>query len=238
MIEVTVWLAFAAGVISFLSPCVFPLVPAYLAQLTGTTVSDNKIIAERSLIFSRSIGFIIGFSLIFMILGASSTFIGELFAGNRKLFEQIGGIIIVVFGLQMMGIISIRALLSEKRIAVKPRMSTSFASSVLLGFLFGMGWSPCIGLALSSILILASDAGTMWKGMFLLAIYSLGLGVPFLLVSLIWSKSLDKLRKMNKWLPAIQKTGGAVMVVLGILLFTGHFNLLSSYLARYVPFGI
>lgn len=238
MIEVTVWLAFAAGVISFLSPCVFPLVPAYLAQLTGTTVSDNKIIAERSLIFSRSIGFIIGFSLIFMILGAASTFIGELFAGNRKLFEQIGGIIIVVFGLQMMGIISIRALLSEKRIAVKPRMSTSFASSVLLGFLFGMGWSPCIGLALSSILILASDAGTMWKGMFLLAIYSLGLGVPFLLVSLIWSKSLDKLRKMNKWLPAIQKTGGAVMVVLGILLFTGHFNLLSSYLARYVPFGI
>ncbi len=238
MIEVTVWLALAGGVISFLSPCVFPLVPAYLAQLTGTTVSDNKIIAERSLIFSRSIGFIIGFSLIFMILGASSTFIGELFAGNRKLFEQIGGIIIVVFGLQMMGIISIRALLSEKRIAVKPRMSTSFASSVLLGFLFGMGWSPCIGLALSSILILASDAGTMWKGMFLLAIYSLGLGVPFLLVSLIWSKSLDKLRKMNKWLPAIQKTGGAVMVVLGILLFTGHFNLLSSYLARYVPFGI
>lgn len=238
MIEVTIWLAFAAGVISFLSPCVFPLVPAYLAQLTGATVADNKVSAEKGLILSRSIGFIIGFSMIFMILGASSTFIGELFTGNRKLFEQIGGIIIVIFGLQMMGVISIRMLLSEKRISVKPKKSTNFFGSILLGFLFGTGWSPCIGLALSSILILASDAGTMWKGMFLLAIYSLGLGVPFLIVALLWSKSLDKMKKVNKWLPIIQKTGGGILVALGILLFTGHFSLLSSYLARFVPFGI
>ncbi len=236
--EVTIWLAFAAGVISFLSPCVFPLVPAYLAQLTGASIADNQVGADRALILSRSIGFIIGFSLIFMILGASSTFIGELFTGNRKLFEQLGGIIIAVFGLQMMGVISIRMLLSEKKINAKPKKTANFANSVLLGFLFGTGWSPCIGLALSSILILAGSAGTMWKGMFLLAIYSLGLGVPFILVALLWSKSLNKMRKLNKWLPIIQKFGGGVMVALGILLFTGQFSLISSYLARFVPFGI
>ena len=116
MAEVTIWLAFLAGVVSFLSPCIFPLVPAYLAQLTGTNIADNQVGADRKLILSRSIGFVIGFTTIFLLLGASSTFIGQAFWSNRQLFEQIGGIIIFVFGLQMMGIISIRMLISEKRI--------------------------------------------------------------------------------------------------------------------------
>lgn len=238
MSEVTIWLAFFAGVVSFLSPCVFPLIPAYLAQLTGTDIANNQVGANRKLILSRSIGFIIGFTIIFLLLGASSTLIGQAFWSNRQLFEQIGGIIITVFGLQMMGIISIRMLLSEKKISVKPRKSASFANSVLLGFLFGTGWSPCIGLVLTSILYLASQADTMWAGMSMLFIYSIGLGVPFLAVALLWSRSLDKMRRLNKWLPTIQKFSGGIMVAFGILLFTGQFSVISAYLARFVPFSI
>lgn len=238
MAEVTIWLAFLAGIISFLSPCIFPLVPAYLAQLTGTTITNNQIMANRSLILSRSIGFISGFTIIFLLLGATSTFIGDIFWSNRQLFERIGGIIIVVFGLQMAGIISIRMLLTEKRYTPKPKKTTSFASSVLLGFLFGSGWSPCIGLVLSSILYLASQAETMWSGMFMLLVYSLGLGIPFMIVALVWSRSLDKMRSLNKWLPTIQKASGWIMVALGVMLFTGQFSVLSAYLARFIPFGI
>ncbi|MED3648851.1 cytochrome c biogenesis CcdA family protein [Halalkalibacterium halodurans] len=238
MVEVTIWLAFFAGVVSFLSPCVFPLVPVYLAQLTGTQISGNEITADRKLILMRSLGFILGFTSIFIFLGASSTFIGQLFWGNRQLFEQIGGIIITVFGLQMMGVISIRMLLSEKRLQAKPRQSASFANSVLIGFLFATGWTPCIGLVLGAILILAGDANTMWSGMSMLFVYSMGLAIPFFLVALLWSRSLHKVRKLNKWLPTIQKGSGVVMVALGVLLFTGQFSTIAAYLARFNPFGI
>ncbi|MEB1808003.1 MAG: cytochrome c biogenesis CcdA family protein [Bacillaceae bacterium] len=238
MTEITIWLAFFAGVISFLSPCVFPLVPAYLAQLTGTSVSDNQVQADRSLILSRSIGFIIGFTIIFVMLGASSTFIGRIFLENQQLIQQIGGIVIVVFGLQMAGIISISMLLSEKRFKNTPKKSTSFANSVFFGLFFGAGWSPCIGLVLSSILLLAMESETMFKGMFMLFIYSMGLGVPFILVALLWSRSLDKLRKLNRILPKIQKASGYLLIILGILLFTGKFAAIAAYLTRFQLFNL
>ncbi|WP_100406551.1 cytochrome c biogenesis CcdA family protein [Bacillus solitudinis] len=238
MTEVTIWLAFLAGVVSFLSPCIFPLVPAYLAQLTGSSIENNRVAAQRRIILSRSIGFISGFTIIFLLLGASSTFIGQAFWNNRQLFEQIGGIFITVFGLQMMGVISIRMLLREKKIPAKPKKTASFVNSVLLGFLFGTGWSPCIGLVLTSILILAGQSETMWTGMFMLLIYSFGLGLPFIGVALLWSRSLDKMRRLNKWLPKIQQVSGGVMVALGILLFTGKFSVLSAYLARFIPFNL
>ncbi|WP_026672482.1 cytochrome c biogenesis CcdA family protein [Alkalihalobacterium bogoriense] len=236
--EVTIWLAFLAGVVSFLSPCVFPLVPAYLAQLTGSTVSNNQIQANRGIILSRSVGFIIGFTIVFLLLGATSTFIGQFFAENRKLVEQVGGIIITVFGLQMAGVISIQTLLREKKISHSPKKSGSFLGSVLLGFLFATGWSPCIGLVLTAILTLSSTAETMFLGMSLLFIYSMGLGLPFLLVALIWSRSLNKMKKINRHLPTIQKASGYIMVVLGILLFTGQFFVISAYLSRFIPFGL
>lgn len=236
--EISIWLALGAGIVSFLSPCIFPLVPAYLAQLTGTTISDNRIHADRKMILTRSIGFIIGFTIIFLLLGASSTFIGQQFRTWGTLIEQIGGIIIILFGLQMARIISIRALLTEKKVTAAPKKSTSFASSVLLGLLFAAGWSPCIGLVLGSILALASQAETIWIGMFMLFVYSMGLGIPFIIVALLYSRSLNKLRKVNQWIPIIQKVSGYIMIILGIMLFTGYFQLLSSYLARFIPFGI
>ncbi len=135
----------------------------------------------------------------------------------------------------MMGLISIRMLLSEKRLNTKPKSASSFANSVLFGFLFGAGWTPCVGLVLSAILYMASYENLL-AGMFMLLIYSLGLGVPFLLVALLWSRSLHKIKRLNKWLPNIQKASGVIMIAMGVLLFTGQFSVISAYLARFVPF--
>ncbi|RKD73123.1 cytochrome c-type biogenesis protein [Sinobaca qinghaiensis] len=238
MNEISIWLAFGAGVISFLSPCIFPLIPAYLAQLTGTSITDSKVEASRSMILSRSVGFIMGFTIIFLLLGASSTFLGQQFARWGNMIEQLGAVIIVLFGLQMAGIISIRALLSEKRIHKKPTHSSSFLGSISLGLIFAAGWSPCIGLVLGSILAMASQSDTLYSGITMLLFYSAGLGVPFIIVALLYSRSLNKLKRWNKWLPRLQITSGYIMIALGIMIFTGHFQMLSSYLARFVPFGI
>lgn len=235
--EVTIWLAFAAGLVSFLSPCVLPLVPAYLAQITGTSITNNQVEADRRLLIYSSLGFILGFTIIFMILGASSTVIGQLFAEKRQFIEQIGGIIIFIFGLQMMGVISIDLLFKEKRMTPRKKKTANFGNSVILGFVFGAGWTPCIGLVLSSILILSSQADTLYTGMIMLFVYSMGLALPFFAIALLWSKSLHKLRKLNRLLPAIQKVSGAMMLILGLLLFTGQFSILAAYLARLVPFN-
>lgn len=235
---IAIWLALFAGIVSFLSPCIFPLVPAYLAQLTGTQISNNQLHADRKIIISRSLGFILGFTIIFLLLGASSTFIGQYFLKNRELLEKVGGILIVVLGLQMIGIFSFKFLMSEKRINSKPKKSSSFFGSVMFGFIFAAGWSPCIGLVLSSILILAAQSGSMFSGMFLLFVYSIGLGIPFIIVALVYSRSLNKIRKINKFIPMIQKISGGIMIVLGILLYTGLFARLSGYLSQFIPFSI
>lgn len=226
---------FFAGLVSFFSPCIFPLMPAYLSQLTGSTVSGGAIAAPRKVIMSRSLGFIGGFTLVFMLFGLASTMVGQLFIGNRFLLERLGGIVIILFGLQMTGLISIRALFSDKRMEAKPNSSASFSKSFLLGFLFAAGWTPCIGLVLAAILTLASTSATIWSGMFLLLIYSIGLGIPFFLIGLIWARSLNKIKRIHKYLPLIQKVSGYIMILLGILLFTGYFSILAGMMAQYTP---
>ncbi|MBU9712641.1 cytochrome c biogenesis CcdA family protein [Evansella tamaricis] len=233
---VALWIALFAGAVSFFSPCVFPLVPAYVAQLTGSGISDNQVQADRKLIFSRSIGFILGFTSIFLVLGASSSFFGSLFIQNRELLERLGGIIIVLFGLQLMGVFNLTFLLSEKRLST-PSKSASFGRSVLFGLVFAAGWSPCIGLVLGSILTLAAQ-GTTYDALFLLFMYSMGLAVPFILVALLYSKSLDKVRNLNRFLPIVQKVSGGIMILLGVLLFTGLFARMAAYLSQYIPFNI
>ncbi|ADH99982.1 cytochrome c biogenesis CcdA family protein [Salisediminibacterium selenitireducens] len=234
----SIWIALFAGLVSFLSPCIFPLVPAYIAQLTGSNIADNQIEAERRLIFSRSIGFIIGFTSIFMIIGASSSLIGSLFINYQQLLQQLGGIIIILFGLQLMGVFSLDFLMSNKAMS-RPSKTTSFGRSILFGFVFAAGWSPCVGLVLGSILALGVGSGADTTGMMILLLfYSMGIGIPFLLVSLIYAKSLDKVRNLNRFLPALQKTSGVIMIVLGVLLFTGIFFRIASYLSQFVPFGI
>lgn len=170
-----------------------------------------------------------------MLFGLTSTAIGQLFMGNRFLLERIGGIIIILFGLQMAGLLSIRALFTDKRLQAKPKSAASFSKSLLLGFLFAAGWTPCVGLVLSAILALASTTGKLWDGTFLLFVYSAGLGIPFLLIALLWSRSLHKMKRLNKYLPTIQKVSGYMMIVLGLLLFTGQFSALAAIMSRYTP---
>lgn len=235
MDDVSLGIAFMAGLISFFSPCVFPLLPAFLAQLTGANVSSGAINADRRLIFSRSIGFIFGFTIIFLLLGLSSTLLGSWFDQYSDAIMQLGGIFIILLGLQMTGILSIRALLTEKRVAKTPKKATSFSGSVLFGLVFAAGWSPCIGITLASILTLAGASGTMLTGSTMLLVYSLGLGVPFMVISLIFAQSFQKLNAMNRFLPTIQKGSGVIMIILGILLFTGYFETIAMYLGQYVP---
>lgn len=227
----SLWIALFAGFVSFLSPCVFPLVPAYLAQLTGAEISQNKLSADRKIILSRSLGFIMGFTTIFLALGASSSLLGGLFLQNQQLLEQLGGIIIVMFGLQLTGIFQLNFLMSEKRLR-NPRKTASFGRSVMFGLIFAAGWSPCIGLVLGSILTLAAQNDPV-GGMILLLFYSAGLAIPFLLVGLLFSKSIDRVRNINRFLPIFQKVSGIIMIVLGIMLFTGWFARIAGYLSQY-----
>nr|WP_093072714.1 MULTISPECIES: cytochrome c biogenesis protein CcdA [Salisediminibacterium] len=234
----SLWVALFAGLVSFLSPCVFPLVPAYVAQLTGTGMNANEIAADRKLIFSRSIGFILGFTSIFLIIGAASSMIGSVFLGNQQLLQQLGGIVIVMFGLQLLGVFNFQFLMGDKRLNA-PKKSASFGRSVIFGLIFAAGWSPCIGLVLGSILALGVGQGADTTGMMvLLLFYSVGIGFPFLIVSMLYAKSLDKVRNINRYLPIIQKTSGAIMILLGVLLFTGIFARMAAYLSQYIPFGI
>lgn len=234
----SLWVALFAGLVSFLSPCVFPLVPAYIAQLTGSGMTANEIAADRKLIFSRSIGFILGFTSIFLIIGAASSFVGTLFLGNQQLLQQLGGIIIVMFGLQLIGVFNFSFLMGEKKFSA-PKKSASFGRSVAFGLIFAAGWSPCIGLVLGSILALGVGQGADPSGMMvLLLFYSVGIGLPFLIVSMLYAKSLDKVRNINRYLPIIQKSSGAIMILLGVLLFTGIFARMAAYLSQYIPFGI
>ncbi|MFD0715644.1 cytochrome c biogenesis CcdA family protein [Paenibacillus sp. GCM10027626] len=240
MANTTVWVALVAGVLSFLSPCVFPLIPAYVSHLTGSIIQHNKINVEKRMLMIRSLCFILGFSLIFVAMGASASFIGQFFAGNRAIVEKISGFLIIVFGLQMAGMLNLRFLMMEKKLisseAAGKGRKKGMLSSFIVGLAFGSGWTPCVGLALSSILLLAGSAETMYSGMFLLFVYSLGLGLPFLVLSLLLTYSLGIVKKINRWLPVLSIINGWILVGLGLLLFTGQLQIISAYLAQYTPF--
>lgn len=233
MENISIFFALFAGALSFFSPCVFPLIPAYVAHLTDGTVSSGKVQTEKKVLFTRSISFIIGFSIIFVLLGASASFVGHLFLDNKTLIQMIGGILIVVFGLQMLGLLKITFLMSEKRFNFKGKSKTNFFRSFTLGLAFGSGWTPCVGLALSSILVLASSSETIYSGMLLLWIYSLGLGIPFLILSVLVTYSLKGVKRINKLLPKLSVINGWILIVMGILLFTGQMQKIGTYLSSF-----
>ncbi|AIQ36016.1 cytochrome C biogenesis protein DsbD [Paenibacillus sp. FSL R5-0345] len=232
----TIAVALIAGVLSFLSPCIFPLIPSYVSHLTGSFVQDNKINVEKKLLLTRSISFILGFSVVFVVMGASASFIGQFFAGNREVVEKISGLLIIVFGLQMAGILSLRFLMVNKKWGNTGTSKKGNLRSFVLGLAFGSGWTPCVGLALSSILLLAGSTETMYSGMFLLFVYSIGLGIPFLLLSIMLTYSLGILKKINRWLPLLSVINGWILVVMGLLLFTGQLQKLSAYFAQFTVF--
>jgi cytochrome c-type biogenesis protein len=237
MADIGIFFAVAGGVLSFFSPCVFPLLPAYITHLTGGKIEDSKLQVDRTKLYMRSLGFIIGFSLIFIALGASASFIGKVLANYRVLIMQIAGFLIIIFGLQMAGLLKLKVLMKEKRIQSQHQSKNMF-SSILLGMAFASGWSPCVGLALSSILLLASSSDTLLQGTLLLGAYSLGMAIPFFIISIVISYSLKTLRKINRYLSKLAFVNGMIMVMLGFLVLSGQMQKISGWLSSYSLFQL
>jgi len=220
---------FVQGMASFFSPCVLPLIPAYLTYLTGQSaeimMQDPK--AHRSLILN-GLFFVIGFSLVFVALGAAASGIGRFLMRNNQLFKQISGIIIIFFGLFHMGLIPIKFLNYERRLDYTPRAS-GLLSSLLMGMGFSFAWTPCVGPVLSAVLVLAGQSSTIGDGIFLLSLYSLGLGIPFLALTVFIKTVWKYLRGIFRYMRIIKVVSGGLLVLIGILILTDTFMLLGSF---------
>ncbi|MDD7793308.1 cytochrome c biogenesis CcdA family protein [Clostridium sp. 'White wine YQ'] len=228
MNNITFILAFSAGLLSFLSPCVLPLVPAYISYLTSSTIKEPNYISSKVSSFYNALGFVLGFSLIFIIMGASATSIGNILIRNSSIFRKIGGVIIIIFGFHTIGIIKIKFLYFEKRYLNINNISKKFGS-VIMGMSFAFGWTPCIGPILSSILIYSGSESTLSKGILLLISYSIGLALPFLLTSMALDKFIKYKNKLFKLMPIITFISGLLLIVIGYLMFTNKFNILNKY---------
>jgi cytochrome c-type biogenesis protein len=229
--EVNLLIAFGAGLASFFSPCILPLIPTYITYLSGVSLnevkSDSGINEIKMKLYLNSIMFIMGFSLIFILLGMSATFFGRFLLQNQPIVRKISGIIVVIFGLHMAGLIKIPLFYREKKVNYQPKKVTAL-NSFLLGMAFSAGWTPCIGPILSSILIYASSSQTVWLGGGLLAVYSLGMAIPFLLTTLFISYISKYLSKLNKHLNKISIVSGTLLVIMGILIYNNAFQWFSK----------
>lgn len=225
-------LAFVAGVVSFLSPCVLPLIPGYISMLSGASMEELKAGAGGELvarIFRNSVAFVIGFSVVFIILGASATWVGKFLLAQRTIFNVVAGVIIIVFGLHLTGLIKIPLLYREARMSTgAPRRS--LAGSFVLGFAFAFGWTPCIGPILTGVLALAATRETVFQGMFLLAVYSAGLAIPFLLTGLGLSQFMKFYGGFRKHLQVVEVLSGVLLIDIGVLMAFNKFAVLSGYL--------
>ncbi len=231
--------AFAAGLLSFLSPCVLPLVPGYVSLLSGAVAEGLPGATEeksgaRSLLLSNSLFFILGFSAVFIALGATATSVGQTLRAHQELLSQIGGLIVILFGLHLLGVIRISALYGDKRVHKKIGVSGG-AGAFLVGFTFAFGWTPCIGPMLATILLLAANQGTVGHGIFLLAVYSAGLAVPFLLTTLAIDRFALFYKGFRRHLRTVERISGVLLLLIGFLLLTHRFTAISSYLAQ-IPF--
>jgi len=224
--------AFLAGLVSFLSPCVLPLVPGYVSLISGVGVEELK--ARESQLLSKlmlnSVSFILGFSVVFIMLGAISTEVGQVMARYKSVLAQVAGVVIILFGLHLTGIFRINALYADKRLHSVKGGST-VAGAFLIGFAFAFGWTPCVGPILAVILGFAAAQDSVFKGVMLLAVYSLGLAVPFLITSLALERFLKFYSRFKAFMHAIEVASGALLIALGVLLVFGRFTLLSNYLS-------
>ncbi len=231
--------AFIAGLISFLSPCVLPLVPAYLSYITGISVDElrgrEETRRQLGLVLAHSLLFILGFTIVFVALGASATTLGRIIQRHHRLFLQIAGVVIIIFGLHLTGLLKIGLLYREKRF--QRAGSAGVLGSLVIGLAFAFGWTPCIGPILAGILTIAATRETVSQGMLLLTIYSLGLGVPFLLVGLSVNRFFVFYKSFKKHLRVVEVVSGLLLIAIGGLILTNNLNWLSqrfSFLNRFV----
>ena len=224
--------AFAAGLLSFLSPCVLPLVPGYVSLISGASVEDLQSDDRRMLgtVMLHSLTFILGFSVVFIALGAVATGIGQFVNEYHNLLAKAAGIVVIVFGLHLTGILKIKALYADKRLH-DVKGGSSALGSFAVGFAFAFGWTPCIGPILATILVFAGAQETVFKGVLLLAIYSLGLAVPFLLTSLGVDRFLGFYSRFRRHLHTVEVISGVLLIAVGVLIFMNNLKLLSGYLS-------
>ena len=227
-------MAFIAGLVSFLSPCVLPLVPGYISIVSGSSLdqlkSREKDASLLRTVLLSSVMFIVGFSITFILLGASATWIGQVLVSRRELLDKIAGLILIVFGIHVLGIVKINVLYQDKRFhnVDKPR---GVIGAFVLGLAFAFGWTPCLGPILAGILTIASTKQTVTGGMFLLAVYSAGLGIPFLLTSLALNQFLSFYGRFKKHFHAVEVASGALVIAVGVLMITGSLTRLASWLS-------
>lgn len=230
--------AFTAGVFSFISPCVLPLIPAYISFVSGISIEELQAGKDRKSqlvkVLVSTIVFVIGFSTVFVLLGAGASFIGKLLFIHRLWFSRVAGVLIAILGLHMTGIYRIGFLEYEKKIHVR-KNPFGVIGIFLIGAAFAFGWTPCIGPILAAILTLAAQQGTVGSGMFLLAVYSLGLGLPFILTGLALNSFLSVYKRMRKHLRTIEIIAGIFLLVVGALIFFDMFSILSGYLVELFP---
>ena len=226
--------ALTGGVMSFLSPCVLPLVPSYLSFVTGMSLEDLQEGVNRKATFIHSLLFVVGFSIIFITLGASASFLGAFLRYYDVWIARIGGVVIIVLGLHLTGVLRIAPLMRERRVHVNDRPA-GYLGTVGVGAAFGAGWTPCIGPVLGAILTLAGTQDTVWAGVSLLSVYSLGLAIPFLISALTLDWFLHAFSRFRRFLPVVEKASGVMLIIMGLLLATGSFAVLSNYLLPFTP---
>jgi cytochrome c-type biogenesis protein len=224
--------AFAAGLLSFLSPCVLPLVPSYVGFLTGMTLPE--VTGRRRVALTHALLFVGGFSLVFILLGASATALGRTLNQYQVWLQRVGGALIILFGLLCLGVFNPRLLSQERRLHLE-RKPVGYLGSVLVGMAFAAGWTPCIGPVLGAILGLAATSTDVSRGMLLLAVYSAGLALPFLVAAVAVDSFLDWFQRFRRFLPWVMRISGAMLVFVGILLLTGEFTRLAGWLQGLTP---
>jgi cytochrome c-type biogenesis protein len=237
--SVNILTAFAFGLLSFISPCVLPIVPGYLSFISGVSFDEMQNEENRSIIRKRiaitSLMFILGFSVVFIALGASATAVGQFLHDQLNIISKIAGVIIIIFGIHMIGIFKIPFLNYEKRFNTNAKPIGLFGA-FLVGMAFAFGWTPCIGPILAAILAIASQQETVGNGIMLLGIYSLGLGVPFLIAGLSITLFYNVFNKLKKHLHKVEVAGGVLLVIVGALIMTNYLTVLSGYLSKWLPF--
>ncbi|HEY6838269.1 MAG TPA: cytochrome c biogenesis protein CcdA [Geobacteraceae bacterium] len=232
--------AFIAGFLSFLSPCVLPLIPSFITYITGLSFADLQ--AEhpthkvRQLTILHTLLFIAGFTCVFVLLGASATFVGGFLQSHMTAIRKVGGVLIVIFGIHVTGLVPLTFLLGEKRIHVQ-RKPAGYLGSFLVGIAFAAGWTPCIGPILASILMVAATEQTVNRGILLLFTYSLGLGIPFFLAALAMHQFLVVFNRFKKFIRLFEIVTGAFLIIVGVLIYGNYLNRIAGYFSGMIPWG-
>ncbi|MGB5862881.1 MAG: cytochrome c biogenesis protein CcdA [Sulfitobacter sp.] len=228
-------IALMAGIISFLSPCVLPIVPPYLAYMSGVSLNDmSSEAAGRRRATIAALFFVMGLSTVFLILGFTASAFGAFFLQNQILFSQISGVVVIIFGIHFLGIYRISFLDREARMDAGDKGGSSFGAYVL-GLAFAFGWTPCIGPQLGAILSLAASEASVTRGTLLLGIYALGLGIPFLLAAMFMTRAVGVMNKLKKHMKAIERAMGVLLLVVGVAMLTGAFSAFSFWLLEAFP---